>query len=146
LPKDASERRSGSDDVKKACADSCRTYGSRGARARERELPEAAALVHRHALERLRIPLPVVELAGRELEESTVRAGRPGEDPHQVFRLLKRQRTQQHRVDDAKDRRVGADAKRQYADHGNSERWCPGHSAERITKICKYGSHPRVSM
>ena len=38
-------------------------------RAGERELPEAAALVHRHALERLRIPLPVVELAGRELEE-----------------------------------------------------------------------------
>src|SRR5207249_4339005 len=96
LPNDASERRSGSDDLEKARADSCRTYCSRGARAGERELPEATALVQRHPLERLCIPLPVVELAGGELEESTAR--RPGEDPHQAFRLLERQRTQQDRV------------------------------------------------
>src|SRR5439155_633248 len=114
----ASERRPGSDDLEEARADSRRTYCSRGARARERELPEAAALVHRHALERLRIPLPAVELAGGELEESTVRARRPGEDPHQAFRLLERQRTQQDGVHDAEDRGVVADAKRQYtADH-----------------------------
>ncbi len=78
LPKDASERRSGSDDLEKARAHGCRTYCSRGTRASERELPEAAALIHRHALERLRIPLPAVELAWGELEESTARCA--GED------------------------------------------------------------------
>ena len=41
-PKDASERRSGADDLEEARADGCRTYCSRGARAGERELPEAA--------------------------------------------------------------------------------------------------------
>src|SRR2546421_301838 len=49
-PKDASERRSGSDDLEKACGDSCHTCRSRGARAGERELSEAAAWIHRHAL------------------------------------------------------------------------------------------------
>src|SRR5437867_5962261 len=135
-------RPSASDDLEKARADSCRTYCSRGARVGERELPEATALVHRHPLERLCIPLPVVELAGGELEESTT--GRPGEDPHQAFRLLERQGTQQDRVDDAEDRRVGADAKRQHADDGNGERWCPGDDPERITKIGKHRTHPRA--
>jgi hypothetical protein len=92
LPKDASERRQGSDDLEKARTDGCCMYCSRGSSPSERELPEAAALVHRHALERLRIPLPAVELAGGELEESTARC--PGEDPYQTFRLLERQRTQ----------------------------------------------------
>jgi hypothetical protein len=101
-------------------------------------------LIHCHAFERLRIPLPAVELAWGELEEPTVRC--PGEDPHQAFRLLERQRTQQDRVDDAKDRGVRTDAKRQHADDRNSERWCPGHDPERITKIGKHGTHPRVSL
>ena len=131
-PKDASERRPGSDDLEKPRADGCRMYCSRGTRASERELPEAAALIHRHALERLRIPLPVVELAWGELEESTARC--PGEDPHQPFRLLEGQRTQQDRVDDAEDRGVSADAKRQHADDRNGERGCPGHYPECITK------------
>src|SRR5262245_33612820 len=143
-PEDASERRSGSDDLEKARAHGCRTYCSRGTRASERELPEAAALVYRHALERLRIPLPVVELAWGELEESTAR--RPGEEPHQAFRLLEGQRTQQNRVNDAEDRGVSADAKRQHADDRNGERRCPGHHPERITKIGKQGTHPRVSL
>src|SRR4029434_6170457 len=106
----------------------CRTYCSRGASPSERELPEAAALIHRHALERLRIPLPVVELAWGELEESTAR--RPGEDPHQPLRLLERQRTQQDRVDDGKDRGVSADAKRQHADDRNGGRGCSGQHPE----------------
>src|SRR4030095_6398091 len=86
LPKDASERRPGSDDLEKARADGCRTHCSRGASPSERELPEAAALIHRHALERPRLSLPVVELAWGELEESTAR--RPGEDSHRAVRLL----------------------------------------------------------
>src|SRR4030095_3120406 len=91
LQKDASERRSGSDNLEKTRGHGCRTYRSRDTGATERELPEAAALVHRHALERLRIPLPAVELAWGELEESTARC--PGEDPHQAFRLLEGQGT-----------------------------------------------------
>jgi hypothetical protein len=54
--------------------------------------------------------LPVIELARGQLEGSTTR--RPGEDPHQAFRLLERQRTQQDGVDDAEDRSARADAKR----------------------------------
>ena len=139
LPKDASERRSGSDDLEKARAHGRRTYCSRATRASEREFPEAAALIHRHALERLRIPLPVVELAWGELEETTARC--PGEDAHQAFGLLERQRTQQDRVHDAEDRGVGADAKRQHADDRNGERGCPGDYPDRIAKIGKQGTH-----
>ncbi len=65
LPKDASERRSGADDLEKARAHGCRTYRSRGSGASERELPEAATLIHGHAFERPRLPLPVVELSWR---------------------------------------------------------------------------------
>ena len=143
LPKDASERRPGSDDLEKARTDGCRTYGSRRAGPSERKLPEAAALVHRHTLERPRVPLQAVGFAWGELEESAAR--RPGEDPHEAFGLLERQRTQQDRVHDAEDRGVGADAKRQHADDGNGERGCPGHEPECITKIGKQGMHFRVS-
>src|SRR6187200_373174 len=124
LPKDAPEGRAGFDDFEKTLAHGGRTYRSRAIGASERELPEAATLIHCHALERPRIPLPVVELAWRELEESTVR--RPGEDPDEAFGLLEWQRTQQHRVHDAEDRGVGADAQRQDGDDGNGERGCPG--------------------
>src|SRR5262245_26312078 len=138
-PKDASERRPGSDDLEKTRAHRCRAYCSRGTGASERELPEAAALIHGHALERPRIPLPVVELAWGELEETSVR--RPGKDSHQAFGLLERQRTQQDRVHDAEDRGAGADAKRQHADDGNGERGCSRHDPERITKIGQDGTH-----
>jgi hypothetical protein len=144
LPKDATERRSGSDDLEKSRAHGCCPDGSRGTGATEREFLEAATLIHGQALERPRIALPVMELTWRELEELTARC--PGEDPHQAFGLLEGQRTQQDCVHDAEDRRVGANAKRQDADDGNSERWCPGHDPERITKIGKHGTHPRVSL
>jgi hypothetical protein len=139
LPKNASKCRPSPDDLEKAGAHRCRTYCSRGARPGERKLPEAAALIHRHPLERPRIALPAVELAWGELEEST--AWRPGEDPHQAFRLFERQRTQQDCVDDAEDRGVSADAKRQHADDRNGERRCPGQYPERITKIGKHRTH-----
>src|SRR5262249_34999890 len=113
LPEDAPERRPGFDDFEKARADGSHSDASRGARAGQRELSEAAAWIERHAFERSRLPLPTVELARGELERTTVRTRCPGVDPHQAFRLLERQRTQQNRVHDAEYRRVRADAERQ---------------------------------
>src|SRR4030095_1044972 len=138
LPKDASKRRPSSDNLEKARTDGCRTYCSRGASPSERELPEAAALIHCHALERLRIPLPVVELAWGELEESTARC--PGEDPHQAFRLLEGQGTEEDCVHNAEDGGVRADAKRQHADDRNGERRSAGHHPEPVTKIGNEGT------
>ena len=142
LPKDPSKRRPSSDGFEKARTDECRRYCSRGASPSERDLPEAATLIHGHALERPRIPLPVVELAWGELEESTARC--PGEDPHKPFGLLERQRTQQDRVHDAENRSVGADAQRQHADDRNGERGRPEHHPERIVKIGKQRTHGQI--
>ena len=107
-PKGASERRPSADDVEEASAHWFRSYCSRAARAGERQLPEPAAWIHRHALERVRIALPVVELAGRNVEWSSV--GRYRVHPHQPARLFEGKGTQQHRIDDAEERRVCADA------------------------------------
>jgi hypothetical protein len=143
FPKDASECRSCSDDLEEAGAHGGGTYCSRGTHASERELPEAAALIHGHALERLRISLPAVELAWGQLEESTARC--PGEDPHQPFRLLEGQGAQQDCVHDAEDCGVGADPKRQHADDRNGERRSAGYRPERRTKIGRQRTHLRIS-
>jgi hypothetical protein len=68
------------------------------------------------------------------------------EQPHQPFRLFEGYRTQQDRVDDAEDRGVGADAERQDGDDRNRERRGPGHDPERMSKIGKHGTHPRISV
>ena len=65
----------------------------------------------RHALEGFRLALPVEEVQIRnrhllELRRLLVNA-------HQLFRLWIRQRLDQHRIDDAKDGRVRANAERQ---------------------------------
>ena len=91
--------------------------GPGAAAARERE---GTAAVHGHVLERRRSALPVVEVGRRQGED--LHAGKGGlrrhvEEAHEPVRLRERERTQEHGVQDAEYRGIGADAESEDGGH-----------------------------
>ena len=92
--------------------------------------------------------LPVVEVRrgdreGRHAGEGVLR--RHVEQPDERAGITERQGPQQHRIDDAEDRRVGADAEREDADHREGERTGAEQDASGISKIGDKSAHEGVS-
>ena len=99
----------------------------------------------RHLRERLR-RLPVVE--GRRRDRQLVgEADLPGQlrvrgpDHRQPLGIAERQRRQQHRIDDAEDRRVGADPQRQREDGDDRERRPLEQRPAGEAKVLQQGLH-----
>ena len=63
----------------------------------------------------------------------------------QAFRLLERERTQEHGVHDAEDGRVRTDAKREHGDDGERERRRSAQNAHGISEVRGEGTHDWVS-
>ncbi len=118
----AAEKRLGANGLEEPVAHGAGDDGFRAAAAGQRERTES---IQRHAIEEARVALPVVEIRGGHREArhpGKRRLRRHVKDAHQPIRLVERQRSQQHRVDDAEDGGVGADAERQDRDDGDRER------------------------
>ena len=67
------------------------------------------------------------------------------EEPHEPIGLVERQRPQQHRVDDAEDGGVGADAEREDRDHGDGERRRAEQDPEGVAEVGKQRAHDGVT-
>jgi hypothetical protein len=111
--KDAPVCRIHANDLEEAGADGGRNQRFRIAKAGERELAET---VNRHALEELRIALPVVVVRGRHRERRHIRKRtlrRNVKQAHEAIGLLVGQRPEQDGVHDAENRGIGTDAQRE---------------------------------
>jgi hypothetical protein len=62
-------------------------------------------------------------------------------DRDEAIRLPVRERTQQHRVDDAEDRGVRADSEREGEDDDRGEGRALGETAEAVTDVAEEGVH-----
>ena len=78
--------------------------------------------------------LQVPELRNRELGVLDADAGRALTDVDQAVLVAVDERPQQHAPDDAEDRGIGADAKRQRHDDGEGQALDPGQGPEGITE------------
>ena len=74
-------------------------------------------------------------LRRRHAELVDVEAGRNLLDADELVGVRVGQRLDQHAIDDAEDRGVGADAERQREHDGQREPWAPAHAAQRQAQI-----------
>ena len=93
-----------------------------------------------HAVKAVALGLPVHEVRVRHRHTGEI--GRAFPDLHQAFGIAVRQRLQEHAVDHAEDRCVGADAERQgnHRDSGEGRIRC--QSANGVTNILRESRHP----
>ena len=133
--KHAPQRGSGAHDLEKVRSHRSRKEGFRFAAFCQRELPEP---VDGHALEQLRVALPVVKVGRRNGEprhtgECVLRGCM--EQPDESAGFLERQRPQQHRIDDAEDGRVGTDAQCKDCNDRKRKRRRAGEDPQRVTEV-----------
>jgi hypothetical protein len=79
------------------------------------------------------------------MRPAAARETRHVKQPHEPIGLVDRQWPQQHRVDDAEDGGVGADAEREHGDDRDGESRRAEQHAERVAKIGKKRTHDGVS-